>query len=183
MKKNSDLQNIIYNLSEIKELRKQSGCLGITYGLSQNQTNPLRGSHVIIITEKLIAIIDKGKAKKAPIYLFQYVKAKTNSIGESLKPCLKKYLPSADINIIRNIPEIKIAYKMASGKGRPYGIDPTSPLFGSHITLIEPEELLIIRQHRKHKRIKLFHYKKGPSNIGEKITKILNYYNFTFLAP
>jgi len=183
LKKSSDLQNIIYNLPEIKKLREQSGCLGITYGLSQNQTNPLRGSHIIIITEESIVIIARGKAKKTPIYFFQYVRAKTNSIGKSLRPCLKNHSPLADINLIRNIPKVDTAYKMASGKGRPYGINPTKSLFGSHIALIEPKEILIIRQHRRHKRIKLFHYKKGPSNIGKKVIKILKNHNFTFLTP
>lgn len=140
-----DVQNYIYNLREIKALRLRSGCRGITWGLSRNSKNPLRGSHTILITEEEVVVIAKGKARKSPIYFFEYKKVTKNSIGEKLKPWIRGLPPIVDINAIRNIPEIDTAYREAGGKGRPYGVDPDSPLFGSHIIFIEPDEILIIR--------------------------------------
>ncbi len=177
-----DIQNCIYNLPEIKKLRLLSGCKGITYGLSREATNPLRGSHIILITEDEVVLVARSKAKISPIYFFEYKRVITNTIGKKLRSPLKSYISKADINIIRNIPEINIAYKNASGKGRSYGVDPDKALYGSHITLIEPRELLIIRQHRTHRRNKFFHYKKDVTYLGKKVIKILNYYNFSFIV-
>ncbi|MCD4694423.1 hypothetical protein K8R62_03650 [bacterium] len=182
MKQNKDIQNVIYNLPEIKRLQHKSGCRGLTYGLSHNQINILRGSHVIIINEKSVVVVAKAKIKKSSIYLFQYVRTKTNTMAKELRPILKPFSLTTDINKIRNIPEVHNMYQNSNGKGRTYGVDPNKELFGSHITLIDPEEILIIRQHRKHYRLKLFCFKKGKPFLGKKMAEILNHYNFKFLT-
>lgn len=91
-----------------------------------------------------------------------------------------------DINRIRNIPQINELWESVDGRGRTYGLvkDGDNPFYGSHITLIDSDELVIIaKNNRRGSRVNIFQYRLARRNIrlGERVINILKKAGYEFV--
>jgi len=91
-------------------------------------------------------------------------------------------LKTTCINDIRHWPAISSIIKNCAGFGRTWGRK-GSQLHGSHICLINSEEIVLLAQDRITGELKLFNFKRvDQTNLGQEVAKILRENNTGFKA-
>jgi len=185
-KSHPGLFNYLYRSRKIRALRESSDCRGITWGVSKGKTNSLRGSHVIILGEKEVVVLSCGKSRSDIVNFFQYKRTRTTSLGRNIRLVLRinKKL-KADINEVGLLPGMKIIRKNSGGFGRTHGLTRGSDkLSGSHLTFINPDELVIVRQERNTNNLFILQYKKATETLlGIIVREILTEKDIPFREP